>query len=97
MRAACEDLDRDPASLVYSVALTTVCGSDEATLQRRADAAGETLDDLRTGGLAGSPQEVLDKIGRYADLGAERLYLQILDQHDLDHLDLLATEVMARL
>ena len=34
------------------------------------------------------------QIGRYAALGAQRVYLQVLDQHDLDHLDLLATEVM---
>ena len=94
VRAACEEISRDPASLTYSVALTTVCGPDDATLRRRAEAAGYALDDLRADGLAGTPQEVLDRLGRYAGLGAERVYLQILDQHDLEHLDLLATEVM---
>jgi F420-dependent oxidoreductase-like protein len=97
VRTACEEIGRDPASLVHSVALTTVCASDDATLQRRARATGQSLDDLRSDGLAGTPEEVLDRIGRYADLGAERVYLQILDQHDLDHLDLLATEVMPHL
>jgi F420-dependent oxidoreductase-like protein len=97
VRAACETIDRDPASLVCSVALTTVCGPDDATLQRRADATGSSLEDLRATGLAGTPQEVVDRIGRYAALGAERVYLQILDQQDLDHLDLLAAEVMPRL
>jgi len=94
VRAACEEADRDPDSLVYSVALTTVCGSDDATLQRRVDATGQSLDDLRASGLAGTPQELVDRIGQYGELGAERVYLQILDQHDLDHLDLIATEVM---
>jgi hypothetical protein len=47
---------------------------------------------------AGTPEELVDTIGRYAELGTERLYLQVLDLHDLDlhdldHLDLLATEV----
>ena len=97
VRAACEEVERDPASLVYSVALTTVCGSDDATLQRRAQATGRSLDDLRATGLAGTPHEVVDVIGRYAELGAERVYLQILDQLDLDHLDLLAAEVMPQL
>jgi F420-dependent oxidoreductase-like protein len=94
VRAACETVDRDPASLVLSVALTTVCGSDDAAVQRRALAVGESLDDLRATGLAGTPAEVVDRIGRYAELGAERVYLQILDQRDLDHLDLVAAEVM---
>jgi F420-dependent oxidoreductase-like protein len=97
VRDACEEIERDPASLVCSVALTTVCGSDEATLQRRARATGSSLDDLRATGLAGTPQEVVDTIGRYAALGVERVYLQLLDQSDLDHLELLAAEVMSRL
>jgi F420-dependent oxidoreductase-like protein len=97
VRAACEEHDRDPASLVCSVALTTVCGADEATLQRRARATGSSLDDLRATGLAGTPQEVVDTIGRYAELGVERVYLQLHDQSDLDHLELLAAEVMPRL
>ena len=97
VRAACEEIDRDPTSLVCSVALTTVCGSDDATLLRRARAAGSSLDDLRATGLAGTPQEVVDTIGRYGELGVERVYLQLLDQSDLDHLELLAAEVMSRL
>ncbi len=97
VRAACEEAGRDPASLVLSVALTTACGSDDATLQRRAEATGSSLDDLRASGLAGTPQEVVDRISDYAALGAQRVYLQLLDQHDLDHLDLLAAEVMPRL
>ena len=97
VRDACEEIERDPASLVCSVALTTVCGADEATLQRRARVTGSSLDDLRATGLAGTPQEVVDTIGRYAALGVERVYLQLLDQSDLDHLELLAAEVMSRL
>ncbi len=97
VRAACETIGRDPSTLVYSNALTTVCGADEAEVQRRAAAIGQTADELRAEGLAGTPQQVLDTIARYAALGTERIYLQLLDLHDLDHLDLLATEVMAHL
>ena len=37
--------------------------------------------------------EVLDKVGRYAESGQTRLYLQTLDLHDLDHLHLVADEI----
>jgi F420-dependent oxidoreductase-like protein len=94
VRAACEGIGRDPDSLVYSNAHTICCGSDEAEVRRRAEVIGRTPDDLRANALAGTPDEVVEQIGRYAALGAQRVYLQVLDQHDLDHLDLLATEVM---
>ncbi len=44
-----------------------------------------------------SPAEVVDQIGRFSDIGAARLYLQILDLGDLDHLDVIASEVMTQL
>jgi hypothetical protein len=34
------------------------------------------------------------KIGEFAAIGAERIYLQVLDLDDLDHLELIATEVL---
>ncbi len=63
-------------------------------MARRAAAIGHSFGQLRSGGLAGTPQEVVDKIGRFAELGAERVYLQVMDLSDLDHLDLIAREVM---
>ncbi len=96
VRAACESHDRDPDSLVYSVALVLCAGADEAEVVRRAAAIGREPQELRENGLAGTPSEVLDRIGQFADAGAERLYLQVLDLHDLDHLRLVAEEVMRR-
>ena len=93
-RAACAELGRDPGSLVYSVALTTCCGRDEAELTRRAAAIGEDLAELRSGGLAGTPAEIVDRMGEYSQVGVSRLYLQILDLHDLAHLELIASEVL---
>ncbi len=46
--------------------------------------------------MAGTPQEAIDKIARYAALGSERVYLQMLDLQDLDHLRLVAADVMPR-
>jgi len=95
VRAACEDADRDPDDLVYSVALVLCCGRDHAELERRAVAIGRDLDgDLRANGATGSPAEVLDVIASYAEVGAQRVYLQLLDIHDLDHVSLVGDEVL---
>jgi alkanesulfonate monooxygenase len=94
VRAACEEVGRDPGDLVYSVAQVVCCGESEDVVRRRADAIGRTPDQLRAEGLAGSPQEVVDKLGRYAALGTQRVYLQVLDLHDLDQIHLIASEVM---
>ena len=94
VRRACQEAGRDPGSLVYSAAQTVCCGRDEAELARRAEATGEQLAELRRSGLAGSPAEIVDKLGRFAAAGAGRVYLQVLDLHDLDHLELIAAEVM---
>ena len=96
VRAACAEIGRDPATLVCSNAHTICCGRDEAELERRAAVIGRPLDDLRGHALAGTPDEVVDELGRYAALGAQRVYLQVLDLHDLDHLELLAAEVLPR-
>ena len=93
-REACQEAGRDPGSLVYSVAQTVCCGRDEAELARRGQAIGYQADDLRRLELAGSPAQIVDKLGQFADAGAARVYLQILDLHDLGHLELLATGVM---
>jgi F420-dependent oxidoreductase-like protein len=94
VREACAEAGRDPASLTYSNALVLCCGADEAQTARRADAIGRSVDELRANGLAGTPDEVVDKIGRYAELGVSRIYLQTLDLSDLDHLQLVAEKVM---
>ena len=94
VREACERRDRDPGDLVYSNALVLCVGADEDEVARRAKAIGREPDELRENGLAGTPDEVLDKIGRYAALGSQRLYLQVLDLSDLDHLRLVAADVL---
>jgi len=96
VREACEAQDRDPDTMRWSNALVLCVGADEAEVERRAAAIGRDAAELRENGLAGTPQEVVDKIGRYAELGAQRLYLQVLDLSDLDHLRLVARDVMPK-
>jgi F420-dependent oxidoreductase-like protein len=83
--------------LLLSAAQVLCVGRDEAELTRRAKAIGRDVAELRENGLAGTVQEVLDKAGAWKDAGASRLYLQVLDLSDLEHLDLVASEVMPSL
>jgi F420-dependent oxidoreductase-like protein len=96
-RRACEDTGRDPATLILSAAQTLAVGADEDELARRARAIGSDLADLRASGLGGRPAEVVDKLGRLGELGASRVYLQVMDLRDLDHLRLVADRVVPQI
>ncbi|MEU1804744.1 LLM class F420-dependent oxidoreductase [Streptomyces sp. NPDC019937] len=97
VRAAAEEAGRKGDDLVYSNALVACVGKDDAEVARRAAKIGREVPELKENGLAGSPAEVVEKIGRYAEAGASRVYLQILDLDDLDHLELISSQVQAQL
>ena len=90
VRRACDEIGRDPASLVWSVALVVCVGADQAEVARRAAAIGREPDELRLNGVAGTPAEAAETVARWRAAGADRVYLQVLDLADLDHLDLIA-------
>ncbi|MGV9717360.1 LLM class F420-dependent oxidoreductase [Rhodococcus pyridinivorans] len=94
VRSACRDAGRDPEELTYSNALVLCCGRDEDEIARRAARIGREVDELRENGLAGTPQELIEKIRTFAEAGTQRIYLQVLDLADLEHLELVANEVM---
>ncbi len=94
VREACEAAGRSPSSMTYSVAQTVCCGKDEAEFRRRAAAIGMEPENVRAAGVAGTPGEVAAKIAEFAEIGADRVYLQLLDLHDLDHMALIASDVM---
>ena len=95
VREACVAAGRTEGSMIYSAA-QTVCGArTEAELEKRANAIGRKPDELRKNGLAGTPEEIAAKIADYAGAGATRMYLQVLDLNDLDHLELLAELIPA--
>jgi F420-dependent oxidoreductase-like protein len=93
VREACTAAGRDPGSMIYSVAQTVCCGKDEAEFRRRAAAIGWEPADFREKGIGGTPGAVAAKLAEFAEIGAERVYLQVLDLHDLDHLALIASDV----
>lgn len=97
VRAAAEEAGRKADDLVYSNALVVCVGKDDAEVARRAAVIGREVDELKANGLAGSPDEVVEKIGTYAAIGSSRVYLQLLDLDDLDHLELISSRVLSQL
>ncbi len=96
--AACTAAGRDPAELVRSVAHTACVGRDDAEVARRAAAIGRKVGDLEAVPVAGTVDRVVDQLGTWRErTGLTRLYLQILDLADLDHLELIAAEVAPQL
>jgi len=94
VRAACVARGRDPVTLRLSVAQTVCCGTNENEVERRASNIGRKADELRAYGVAGTPDEVVARLRAFADIGAETIYLQVLDLNDFEHIDLLADEVL---
>ncbi|NKQ58459.1 LLM class F420-dependent oxidoreductase [Amycolatopsis sp. K13G38] len=89
---------RDPKEITRSIAQVVCVGRDDTELSRRAAAIGREVAELKESGLAGSPAEVVDKIGRIREeTGITRLYLQVLDIADLDHLEVIASDVAPKL
>lgn len=97
VRAAAEAAGRKGDDLTYSNALVVCVGKDDQEVARRAAVIGREVDELKANGLAGTPSEVVDKIGRYAEIGSQRIYLQVLDLADLDHLELISAQVQTQL
>jgi len=78
-----------------SAAFVVCAGRDDAEIARRAAAIGREVDELRSNSpLVGTPAEIADKLGAYIEVGVQRVYLQLLDMSDLDHLEFFATEVV---
>ncbi len=94
VRTACEAIGRDPSTLGFSAAHTVCCGRDDAEVVRRAAAIGRDPDEMRANAVAGTPEEVVAQLQRWRDAGASRFYLQVLDLDDLDHLALIAEQVL---
>jgi F420-dependent oxidoreductase-like protein len=96
--AALVDAGRPADSLTYSAAFVLCAGRDDAEVGRRAAAIGREVDELRGNSPAvGSPAEIVDKLGPFAEAGVQRVYLQMLDMSDLDHLAQFAAEVVPQL
>jgi F420-dependent oxidoreductase-like protein len=94
--AAVAAAGRAADSLTYSAAFVVCAGRDDSEIGRRANAIGREVDELRSNSpLVGTPDEIVERLAPFADAGVQRVYLQLLDMSDLDHLELFA-EVVGR-
>jgi len=97
VRAAVAEAGRAAEEMAYSVAQVICVGRTEAEVRRRAEVLGRDVEELRANGLAGTPAEVVDRLGEFAGIGASWVYLQLMDLSDLDQLELIAAEVAPQL
>jgi F420-dependent oxidoreductase-like protein len=95
VRVACESIGRDPSTLKLSVALPTIVGRTAAERERRAAAIATDAASFDNGAnIIGEPAAVLERVERLRALGADRVYFQLMEMRDLDHLDLLGSEAL---
>ncbi|MFB1296134.1 LLM class F420-dependent oxidoreductase [Mycobacterium sp. pW049] len=93
--AAVEKAGRPKDSLTYSAAFVVCVGRDDGEIARRAAAIGRDVDELRSNSPAvGTPSEVIDKLGPFLEAGVQRVYLQVLDQSDLEHVEFFAEHII---
>lgn len=98
LRAACDRIGRDPASIRLSVEAVLALAPDEASLpdvravaERRFGGPGFGL---REGGLVGTPPAIVERLGALHDLGFDQVVLFTHDRASSDTLELLAAEVL---
>ena len=100
LRAACEAIGRDPATMGRSVMAGTLIGRNEAEISRRKadllaafgdEAGGEDWIDAREPRwILGTPDQARAMVARFAEAGAERIMLQDFLPRDLDMIDVMA-------
>jgi probable F420-dependent oxidoreductase len=106
----CERAGRDPSSLRRSIGLYTLVGEDARDLESRYRALqkwapggsldGQALDQYAEGALVGTPDQVLDTAGRFAEHGVEEIIISAASipfaVFDPSMLELFSESVIAR-
>ncbi|MBI4788524.1 MAG: TIGR03560 family F420-dependent LLM class oxidoreductase [Chloroflexi bacterium] len=89
---------RAPTSLRRSTMTGCVFGRDDAEVQRKIAARGQTRERLRERGImVGTAPEAVEQLGALAQAGCERVMLQWLDLDDMDGLEALARDVLPQI
>ncbi|MFF0655989.1 MULTISPECIES: LLM class F420-dependent oxidoreductase [Micromonospora] len=100
VREACDRAGRDAsgrAPLTLSAGIVVAIGRTDAEAQRRAAPLHVTSALPPEDPVVGSPAQLVDRIGEFAAIGATRVHLRLIDFDDLDHVELIAAEVLPRL
>ena len=77
-------------TMTFSCAVTVVCGKDEAEFTRGPRTSARTRRTCARSNSAARRRRSPSRAGEYEAAGAQRLYLQVLDLSDLDHIHLIA-------
>ena len=106
---ACRSIGRDPSTIRRSAMVGVLVGADRPEFDRRvgalrrllggeaaADVAESWLAERRTRWVMGTPDEAREMVRRYAEAGLDRIMLQDLLPWDLEMVDLLGRELVAR-
>ena len=89
------EASRDPGSVRRSMMTGCVFGKDEATLNRKINLYGRTLQEVQQNGIvAGSASAIQKQLQALESAGLQRIMLQWLDLDDLDSLEALAKAVL---
>jgi len=101
LRTICEDIGRDPDTIALSVEAVMALAPDDNSLPSvRAFAEkrfGISAFGLHEGGLIGTPPAIVDRLHELQALGFGQIVLFIHDRASDETLELLASEVIARL
>jgi F420-dependent oxidoreductase-like protein len=91
VRAASRRYDR---SVTLSAGIVVALGRTDAEAQRRAAPLHVPSALPPEDPVVGSPDALVQRIGEFAEIGATRIHLRVIDMSDLDHVELIASQVL---
>lgn len=101
LREICEDIGRDPSTIVLSIEAVMALAPDDASLPAVRQLAekrfGVPAFGLKEGGLVGTASAVIDRLQELIELGFGQIVVFTHDRGSDETLDLFAAEVVARL
>ncbi|WP_405091219.1 LLM class F420-dependent oxidoreductase [Micromonospora sp. NBC_01392] len=100
VREACDRTGRDAsgrAPLTLSAGIVVAIGRTDAEAQRRAAPLHVASALPPEDPVVGSPAQLVDRLGEFAAVGTTRVHLRLIDFDDLDHVELIAAEVLPQL
>ncbi|MEU5322750.1 LLM class F420-dependent oxidoreductase [Streptomyces sp. NPDC021056] len=97
---ACDRTGRAGAGrppLVLSAGVVAAIGRTDEDVRRRAAPLHTKSALPPEDAVVGSPAQLVQRLGEFAAIGATRIHLRLIDFDDLDHLELIAGEVLPQL
>jgi alkanesulfonate monooxygenase SsuD/methylene tetrahydromethanopterin reductase-like flavin-dependent oxidoreductase (luciferase family) len=101
LRSICDEIGRDPTTIVLSIEAVMALAADDASLPAVRELAekrfGVPAFGLHEGGLIGTPSAIVDRLHELQDMGFGQIVLFTHDRGSDETLNLLAAEVVAKL